>query len=851
MLTVKTLRSSRNALKYYLNEYASESGETHGRWFGTFAKSLGLEGTNVDPKDFENLLRGFAPDGRALCQNAGDKHRAGWDMTFSAPKSVSVLWSSAPKTLRGQIEAAHNRAALSAMDYMEKTSAIVREGKGGIIQSSANLAFATFTHSNNRNGDPQLHTHTFVMNVAQKKDSQKTLTLEGKRFFEAKMASSAVYKVELSKAIQDLGFEVYRTADSFEVSCVPKDVIEFQSSRSKEIEALLREKGLDRKNSTSDLKEVASLSTRQKKSFPPRDFETWEKENKEMGFTKETISKHKKSHSIAPQLNSESLEGISKQSIEKISHSESVFSQHEITQKVLEDLIGKTDSKTGYQTIRSLLNKDEILQITEKETRYFSTQGMVALEKKLLEYLKGSSDKHLIPNEKTDPVIERFTLLPDQKKAFKEITESNQNVNVLQGYAGTGKSYLMKAIKEAYESNGYQIIGVSPSNKAAKELQNSSGIKSRSIDSFLLKTITKKEKLPENLLLIVDEAGMVDSRRMVVLQDIASSNNAKLLLVGDERQIQPIMAGQPFGSLKGHTNFSQITTVFRQRRQEEADAILEARAGDIQKTLDFFDKEKRLFVNTAKKIKNDLIQGWNERNDVSKGVFHKGLVVTSTNKSVDEINDLIRNSIKAKGNLLTEEISINTHLKKEVPFSKGDFIMFCRTDNRFGVLNSDTGYINSINEKSVNVQLTSNSEVSDKIVNIDLSQYNDLRHSYAITANKAQASTFESSLAYIDSRSFNRPKFYAALSRGKENNSLYVPEELVIKEKEKSPSYEKMKESISFLLSNQGLKKSTLDYKGWKETKNTDDVPVEKKAWDVIHNQLKALVKSKTQSYNR
>ena len=135
---------------------------------------------------------------------------------------------------------------------------------------------------------------------------------------------------------------------------------------------------------------------------------------------------------------------------------------------------------------------------------------------------------------------------------------------------------------------------------------------------------------------------MVDSRRMVVLQDIASSNNAKLLLVGDERQIQPIMAGQPFGSLKGHTNFSQITTVFRQRRQEEADAILEARAGDIQKTLDFFDKEKRLFVNTAKKIKNDLIQGWNERNDVSKGVFHKGLVVTSTNKSVDEINDLIK-----------------------------------------------------------------------------------------------------------------------------------------------------------------------------------------------------------------
>ena len=848
MISIKTMSSAEQTMSYLLSEYTTENGESPGHWYGTFSRNLGLEGTVVEKDAFLKLLRGFSTDGRSLCQNSGDKHRPGWDMTFSAPKSVSVLWSSAPVGLRNYIEAAQTQAVLKAMSYMEATSAIVREGKGGVIQSNANIVFATFNHSNNRNGDPQLHTHTIVMNVAQKKGEPKTLTLEGKRFFEAKMAASAVYKVELARSMQDLGFEIKRTDDSFEVSFVPKEIIDFRSSRSNEINAALQEKGLDRESATSALKESVSLSSRAKKSAKPRDFKTWVKEHEEKGFTREHISKNRHNKSVAPQLTVESIENTGKSSVDAISHMKSVFTQHDITKQVLEDLIGKSDSASGFKTIRSLLEKDELLQIEGEKHRYFSTPSMVALEKQIIKFLSDKTERHVLDHSKYN--VGGFSFKPDQKKAFLDITRSKENMSILQGVAGSGKSYLMKGIKEAYESNGYKIIGVAPSNKAAKELQGSSGIKCRSLDSLFFCTLSLNVPLPDKLVLIADEAGMMDSRRMVLLQQIAASKNAKLILVGDEKQIQPIMAGRAFSDLKDRTAFSKLTHIFRQKVPEEAQAILSVREGKPQEMIDYLEKKKRLFIKNKNDLKLDLINEWEKRSDVSNGIFHKHVIVSSTNKAVDELNKDIRDAIKAKSGLLKKDIPVLTHRGKEENFSVGDLVIFCETQKKLNIFSGVTGYIKNITNKSATINIIVNEEISDQELKIDFDEYNHLRHAYAITAHKSQASTHDSSLTFIDSNFFDKEKAYVGLSRGRANNLLFVPKEVIapfevdpiekgstVKEREQKEAAEERKNLLK-ILSKSDVKETTLQHKGWKKVPERTAEEISAAAWKTVEGKL-------------
>jgi len=183
-------------------DYYTAQGNEAGTWFGQGAVKLGLHG-EVDSRTFEQLLRGRSPDGRRdLVQNAGNPQRqTAWDLTFSAPKSVSVLWALGADDVRGPIEAAHRQAVETALSFLEETTGLTRRGQGGKRMERAELAFALFNHYSSRAFDPQVHTHALLINLAVRQDGT-TGALWSQEFFRAKLAAGAMYQVELAAGLR-------------------------------------------------------------------------------------------------------------------------------------------------------------------------------------------------------------------------------------------------------------------------------------------------------------------------------------------------------------------------------------------------------------------------------------------------------------------------------------------------------------------------------------------------------------------------------------------------------------------------------------------------------------------------
>lgn len=230
-------------IKLAQQDYYTAQGNDPGVWFGGGAERLGLHGA-VTSRAYEHLLGGRSPDGRRdLVQNAGDEQRqTAWDLTFSAPKSVSVLWALGADDVRAQIEAAHRHAVEAALSFLEETTGLTRRGKAGAQLESAALTFGLFPHFSSRASDPQVHTHALLINLAVRQDGT-TGALWSKEFFRAKLAAGAVYQVQLAAELREgMGLVPKPDRIGFQVAGVPKDVCRAFSQRGETIRAVLAER---------------------------------------------------------------------------------------------------------------------------------------------------------------------------------------------------------------------------------------------------------------------------------------------------------------------------------------------------------------------------------------------------------------------------------------------------------------------------------------------------------------------------------------------------------------------------------------------------------------------------------
>ena len=276
------------ALGYYghlgQDDYYLRGHEPPGGWAGEAAARLSLDGPVVR-SEFEAALNGIDPKtGERLTSLGGRQksHSAGWDMTFSAPKSVSVLWALSDADKRVGIERAQRSAVAAATKYLEQTAAYARRGKGGAIREpTAGLLLAKFDHPASRDLDPQLHTHVFVFNLAPRKDGTWG-AIVSRELYKAQKQAGAIYREALAVEIERQGYGIERKVDSFRVAAIPKHVERAFSKRRQAIEAAAEAHGY---RSPKGM-EKAALRTRHAKRNVGRDalFDTWRAEARAMGF---------------------------------------------------------------------------------------------------------------------------------------------------------------------------------------------------------------------------------------------------------------------------------------------------------------------------------------------------------------------------------------------------------------------------------------------------------------------------------------------------------------------------------------------------------------------------------------
>lgn len=276
------------ALAYYghlrQDDYYTHTGEPPGRWAGRGAERLSLQGP-VTRTEFEAALNGIDPKtGERLAQRGGRarSHSAGWDMTFSAPKSISVLWALSKPGERAAIEEAQRTAVLRAADYVESTAGWARRGKGETVrEQAAGLLTAQFDHHTSRELDPQLHTHCFIFNLAPRKDGTWG-AIVSRDLYKAQKDASAAYRRELAGELERLGYRLDLQAPGFHVAAIPPEIERAFSKRRQAIEDAVRAHGYR----TAKGMKLATLRTRQAKRDASLDelFKAWRAEAKALGF---------------------------------------------------------------------------------------------------------------------------------------------------------------------------------------------------------------------------------------------------------------------------------------------------------------------------------------------------------------------------------------------------------------------------------------------------------------------------------------------------------------------------------------------------------------------------------------
>jgi conjugative relaxase-like TrwC/TraI family protein len=280
----KSVAAAVNYFKHMAqDEYYTGQGEAEadGEWDGRGAERLALEGP-VSKAEFEAALNGHDPRTGTRLTQIGKSHAPGWDMTFSAPKSVSVMWALSSPAERARIEAAHRQAVHAATTHLEDHHAFTRRGKGGAIREPvAGLTIARFHHHTSRDLDPQLHTHAFIFNLAPRRDGSWG-SLVSRNLYKAQKEAGAIYRAHLANGLERDGHAVERHGTSFRLAAIPRDIERAFSKRRQAIESAADTYGYR----TAKGMELAALRTRQAKR--PRErtalFQAWQAEARTLGF---------------------------------------------------------------------------------------------------------------------------------------------------------------------------------------------------------------------------------------------------------------------------------------------------------------------------------------------------------------------------------------------------------------------------------------------------------------------------------------------------------------------------------------------------------------------------------------
>lgn len=777
MLSAKGLGDAdQGAGKYYIElaqeDYYTHGGEPTGQWFGQSAASLGLTET-VAPGDFSQLLHGFDPTGiRSLVQDAGQGHYAGWDLTFSAPKSVSVLWAmTEDMAVRAQIQSAQQAAVEATLGFAEQHCAFTRRGHNGVEREKvAGLAVATFEHSTSRAQDPQLHTHCIVANVAQREDGTYG-SLDGRELYRWKMALGAMYRAELAAQLQErLPVQIVRDQSSFAIAGIPEAIQQQFSKRADQIKDWMQERGYE----GAVAAQTATLDTRTRKQEIDRPalFEQWTQEGQAAGWgpaqAAHLLTEPAFDHERPTAMRIEALQ-------EKLVSQQSTFGERDAWRRMAESMQGVGGLKTIQEQMTPFWDDSSLRAVgkNQKGEERWSTQAMFDLEFRVLEQTTQAATEHRHPL-KTATIEASLQhdpqLSAEQRATVQYLCGQSGAIATVEGLPGTGKSRMLNTAREAWTAEGYQVIGAALSGKAALGLQESAAIPSATLHARL-KEWQQSNDLNAKTIVIIDEAGMIDSRQMAELVIATQEKGAKLVLVGDHRQLQPVEAGGIFRAMTERIETAQLTEIRRQDQPWARDAVLAIAEGRVHEALAVYADRGQIRVGeTKQETIQTLVETW-----VKASTDHpekSRLILASERADVRAINEQIRSHLKNAGHLSVGQKLTTEQGNRE--FAIGDRLVMLRNSTPYGVRNGQLGTLEDLSQSGKKTMLRIRLDEGGRVVTLPLERYGHVDHGYAITTHKSQGATVDETFILAGGKMANREMGLVQLSRHRQEAHVFV-----------------------------------------------------------------------------
>ncbi|MGX5713203.1 Ti-type conjugative transfer relaxase TraA [Sphingopyxis terrae subsp. ummariensis] len=354
-------------------------------------------------------------------------------------------------------------------------------------------------------------------------------------------------------------------------------------------------------------------------------------------------------------------------------------------------------------------------------------------------------------------------LSAEQRGALEHVTGARGISNVI-GYAGTGKSAMLGVAREAWESAGYRVQGAALSGIAAEGLEHGSGIGSRTLASLEHQWGQDRERLTDKHILVIDEAGMVGTRQLERVVSEAERQGAKVVLVGDPQQLQAIEAGAAFRSVAERHGAVEIMDIRRQQEDWQREATRELATGRTGDAVGrYADAGFVHAADTREAARGELVEAWDRDRQAHPDASR--IILTHTNEEVRELNDAVRERLKA-GGALGNEVALTVD-RGERSFATGDRIMFLRNERDLGIKNGTLGTVQSASPMRVAVMLDDGRSVA-----FDVKDYAHVDHGYAATIHKAQGMTVDR-VQLLATPGVDSHSTYVALSRHREQVDLY------------------------------------------------------------------------------
>ncbi len=646
MLSISNVTPSQGA-NYFKQEnyYSKEEAEEQSNWFGQGADALGLSGS-VDSEQFKNLLEGYSPDGKKTL--SGKKinltnRRAGFDLTFSAPKSFSLaaLMGEAKK-----LEQAHRNAVERTLKVVEQQHAQARVWDGREQQkvNTGNLVVAQFHHTTSREKDPQLHTHCVVLNCTQLENG-KWRALTNEELYNNEMLLGAIYRNELASEARQLGYEIESRPDGlFEIKGYSETQLEWFSKRRQQILELVGE------HATAKEKQWAALQTRAAKGKElPREEQLgwWQAQNEAFNLQIQhpipQVNIQPTSVDVAIPENSAAAAVTA--AIEHCSEKTVAFKR-----KALEKFIFSEIKFFSYAELeKAIANDPELIATFDGR---FTTQTAINRELETIRLMQEGKNRvdSIADKETVKLCLAELTLTQGQEDAIALATTATDRFIAWQGVAGAGKTYALNEFKVIAADQGYTIRGFAPSSEAAAVLGDEVGIETNTVASLLLSE--QPEDIEDKQIWIVDEAGLLSAKDAHNLLKLATNQKARVILVGDTKQLSAVEAGNPFKSLQSAgISTAYLNQSLRQRVKDLQESVDLVAAGKIEQGMERLNGANRIAVipdaeeRLAQFVKDYMALSPEERD--------KTLVLTGTNSDRQFITSSIRQELKAEGVLGT------------------------------------------------------------------------------------------------------------------------------------------------------------------------------------------------------